>query len=241
VSFGSQKKIYKKLCEKGYFPSHVAEVGVYHPETSNIYDYIVSGVKTMLVEPDLESIKLIEEHFSALDNVTLYPYAVFNRDGEISLIQCGASSFVGELEMAPTIVNDNYEVDVKDSISVYAKQFSELDPGDIDLISIDIEGSDWFVLSDMVSHPAIISIETHGAIYINPYLSDIKEWMNKHGYTLWYKDRSDSVYVDPSLISLNGYDKVELYLYDIYLKIRRFKKIIKSKFISRNKPSIHCH
>jgi FkbM family methyltransferase len=229
MNFESQKKIYRKLSKKGFMPKHVAEVGVYHPETSNIYDYIIKGIKTTLVEPDPQSIELIKQHFSGMDNVTLYPYAVFDRNGEISLIQRNASTFIGELDIAPAIVNDNYQVDAKDSITVTAKKFSELDSGDIDLISIDIEGSEWFVISDMVSRPQVISIETHGAIYVNPYFNKIQQWMRDNGYKLWYQDKSDSIYVNDSVIQLNALDKLLFILYKVYLNIRRQKKILKSK------------
>ncbi len=210
-------------------PTHVAEVGVYHPETSNIYDYIIGGVKTTLVEPDPESIKLIKEHFAERNNVILYPYAIFNRSGKINLIQRAASTFIGDLETSPAIINDNYQLDLKDSISVESKKFSEIDKGDIDLISIDIEGSEWFVISDMVSRPSVISIETHGGIYINPYLDKIEGWMKENGYKLWYQDKSDSVYIKPSVVALNVGDKFKLYLYKVYLKIRKAKKIAKYK------------
>jgi len=232
MNFKSQKKIYRKLSSKSFIPEHVAEVGVYHPETSNIYDYIISGIKTMLVEPDPKSIELIKQHFSGMNNITLHPYAVFDRSGEISLIQRDASTFIGELEVSPAIVNDNYVLDAKDSITVNARKFSELDPGDIDLISIDIEGSEWFVIQDMVSHPSVISVETHGAMYENPYKNEIENWLRENDYILWYKDKSDSVYVDPKIINLNFYDNLMLYAYNLYLRIRKLKKKIKARLKS---------
>ena len=45
------KTICRKLNNKGFAPQHAAEVGVYHPETSNIYDYLVDGTRCTLVEP----------------------------------------------------------------------------------------------------------------------------------------------------------------------------------------------
>jgi hypothetical protein len=57
--------------------------------------------------------------------------------------------------------------------------FDRLDDGSIDLISIDTEGSEWFVLKYITSRPDVISIETHGAAYTNPYLDEIQRWMRE--------------------------------------------------------------
>ena len=43
--------LYRRLKAKGLRPSHVAEIGVWHPQTSNIYQYIQDGIRTTLVEP----------------------------------------------------------------------------------------------------------------------------------------------------------------------------------------------
>ncbi len=53
------KKIYKKIKEKALTISHVCEVGVYLPYSSNIIDFINEGIPTTLVEPDPASIEAI--------------------------------------------------------------------------------------------------------------------------------------------------------------------------------------
>ena len=57
----SNSMLCQKVDAKGFNPSHVAENGVWHPNTSNIYKYIQDGVRTALVEPDPESIRLIKK------------------------------------------------------------------------------------------------------------------------------------------------------------------------------------
>ena len=56
-----KKIIFNELSKKGFQPTHVAEVGVYLPETSNVYDYIKLGIKCTLVEPDPKSVNLIND------------------------------------------------------------------------------------------------------------------------------------------------------------------------------------
>ena len=44
----------------------------------------------------------------------------------------------------------------------------------IDLLSVDTEGCEWFVLQTLRSRPAVISIETHGGLYLNPHRDEIE-------------------------------------------------------------------
>ncbi|MBN4080619.1 FkbM family methyltransferase [Beggiatoa alba] len=229
LNFRNKKKIFRVIKNKEFTPIHVAEVGVYKPETSNIYDFILNKIKATLVEPDKLSIKLIEECFKGYDNVTLHPYAIYEKSGEIELVQRNASTFISELDTSPAIINDEYTLDKADTFVVEAKTFDEIDDGSIDLLSIDIEGGEWYVIKNLVSRPAVISVETHGAIYINPFITEIKAWMENNNYKVLYKDRSDTVFVDPKQISLSITDKIKLYIYEVYLALRRYRKIVKKR------------
>ena len=82
----------------------------------------------------------------------------------------------------------------------------------------------------MLSRPDVISIETHGGYYINPYIKEIKKWMNKYNYKLWFKDNSDSVYVKNDTIDIKLYEILNLYLKDIHLFFRQYIKGIKLFF-----------
>lgn len=118
-----RKSLFVRLQERHFSPAHVAEVGVYKPQTSNIYEFITAGIRTTLVEPDPNSIRQIKEHFSGRKNITLHEVAVFDRNGEIELIQREASTFVSELKNSPAISNDNYQVSAGDKFVVKAVTF----------------------------------------------------------------------------------------------------------------------
>ncbi len=223
----TEKQIFKKLQKKKFIAAHVAEVGVYHPETSNIYDYIKRGIKSTLVEPDPHSIKLIGEHFPNQHNITLYPVALYDFNGKVTLSQRAASTFVSTLTTSPALVNDDYQVNKDDLFEVEAMTFDKIDGGDIDLLSIDIEGSEWFVIKHMKSRPTVISLETHGGIYLNPHLDQILDWMKKNGYVIWYKDNSDTVFIDPNEIRLDWTDQVRLLWTNFRLSLRRTRKRLK--------------
>jgi len=219
------KTLYRKLEQKGYRPNHVAEVGVWVPETSNVFDYIEAGIRTTLVEPDPESIKRIEEKFGEKPNVKLHRVAAYDFEGQLDLSQRDASTFVSELESSPAIVNDGYVVSDDDKFTVNCTTFDTIDDGSIDLISIDTEGSEWFVIKYMSSRPDVISIETHGAAYTNPHIDDIRGWMSDNDYVVFYKDKSDSVYVRrDGKVGLTLSDRFGLAWRNAMLGLRRFRK-----------------
>ncbi|MFC2135952.1 FkbM family methyltransferase [Bacteroidota bacterium] len=227
----NQKKqlLYRKLFRKSFYPSHCAEVGVYHPETSNIRDYVKTGVKCTLVEPDPKSIQLIKEHYSDLSNVELHEVALFDYNGEIELVQRCASTFVKDLPSSPSIINDDYKISDNDKFTVECKTFDKIDDGSIDLLSVDIEGSEWFVIKHMVSRPTVISLETHGASYINPYWNEIINWVDSNNYVIWYKTGSDTVFVQNGKIKITFFDRSLLRFKDFRLHLRKQRKDLLKK------------
>ena len=52
MNLKTNNELYEKCNSKDLFIKHVCEVGVYLPQTSNILNFILDGVKTTLVEPD---------------------------------------------------------------------------------------------------------------------------------------------------------------------------------------------
>ena len=109
------------------------------------------------------------------------------------------------------------------------KRFDEIDDGTIDLLSVDVEGSEWYVIKNLVSRPAVISVETHGALYSNPNLEKITGWMKNNDYIIWYKDRSDTVYVKKGMFNITIMDKIKYLAHEVYLKFRTYKKLLKKK------------
>lgn len=228
----SDSLLCKKLSKKGFIPEHVAEVGVYSPKTSNIYDYIIQGVKCTLVEPNPKSIKLIKEHFSNYKNITLHEFAVYDYNGKINLVQRNASTFISELNESPAIVNDSYKINDDDKFVVETKRFDEIDDGGIDVLSADVEGSEWYIIKHMISRPGIVSLETHGGVYVNPFIGQINNWMKNNNYEVWYKTKSDTVFVKKGSVKIGFYDKLKLGVMCFYLFMRKLRKKIKRKLFS---------
>jgi len=216
--------LYQKVSKKNFTPKHVAEVGVWHPNSSNVYLYIQDDIKTTLIEPDPESINLIKSEFINKNNVTLHEVALCDFNGQVDLYKRQSSTFVSLLPSSPAMVNDNADLQKTDKFTAEATLFSNIDDGAIDLISIDTEGSEWFVIKNMVSRPAVISIETHGGVYTNPYLNELLNWMQENNYVIWYKDKSDSVFVLQNTIPIALTDKINLLLTNLKISLKFVKK-----------------
>jgi FkbM family methyltransferase len=187
--------LYLKCREINLEIKNVCEVGVFLPHTSNILGFINDGCSSILVEPDPVCISAINEFFKDKTNVKLMPFAIFDPPGNIELYRTNASTFVSTLETTPALINDKYKPNDKDKFTAVAKRFNEIDNGELDLISIDVEGAEWFVIKDIISKPKIISTEMRAKNYLNPYFDKINEWMESNGYRPWYEYDSDVVFI----------------------------------------------
>jgi FkbM family methyltransferase len=204
--------LYTKCKEINFTPTHVAEVGVYLPETSNILGFIKDGIKTTLVEPDPNCIEKIILYFDGMKNVSLYPYAIYTENTTIDLYRSNASTFVSTLESSPALVNDKYIPKEEDKFTVEAIVFDKIDDKTIDLLSIDTEGCEWFILQNLLSKPKVISIETHGKKYRNPFIKDIQKWINQNNYKIWYQDKSDTILYKSGFLKPSLRDKISLFV-----------------------------
>lgn len=229
MNFKKNKEIFRKVKEKNIEIQCVCEVGVYLPETSNIIDFIAEGRKTILVEPNPPAIEAIKSYFKDFSNITLYPFAIYKHNGKLVLSNAEASTFVSELPASPALINDKYKPDSTKNVEVDCRLFSEIDEGDIDLLSVDTEGCEWYVLETMKSRPKILSIETHGKFYVNPFIENLNQWIISNGYKEWYKDKSDTVFFKIGTFNLSLIEKIQLFSMNFYIKMRRAKRIFYNK------------
>jgi FkbM family methyltransferase len=225
----ASRKIYKKIKERNIVIGHAAEVGVYVPETSNVIDFINDNVRTTLVEADPAINEKIKEFFKG-KNIQLFPVAVWDREGTIRLSKANASTFVSELKSSPAIENDKYVVREEDSFEVPCVRFSEIDDGTIDFLSVDIEGSEWYVIKYLKSRPKVLSIETHGKYYTNPFIKEINEWTKANRYKTWYKDGSDTVFIREELFRPSAADSLTTKLTELKIRWKKLKGRIKGRY-----------
>jgi hypothetical protein len=226
-------RLYRRVTARGFTPRHVAEVGVSLPATSNIRDWIVSGVRATLVEADPLMVERIRTHFSGCANLTVHAVAACDFEGTVELCRVGPSTFVRG-QSSPAAVNDGYRECEADTFTAPARLFSRLDDGSVELLSVDVEGVEWWVIRHLVSRPAVISVETHGAAYVNPHLRQIQEWMASNAYTRWYMDGADTVYVvRGGPIRVTPIDRVCLALRATAVVLRRWRKRLPARRAGR--------
>jgi len=218
------KKIYQAVKLKNIDIAHACEVGVYLPQTSNVIDFIAENVKTTLVEADPNIVEKIKSYFEGKNNIEIVPVAVWDTNGTLKFSKAQSSTFATEIGKSPAVVNDKFKVEEHETFEVPCKVFSEIDTGDIDLLSVDTEGCEWYVIKHLKSKPKVISIETHGKFYVNPFIKEIEAWMQEHEYVMWYKDNSDTVFVKKEIYSPTSFDKLALWWREFRVGARRLKK-----------------
>ena len=225
--------LHRRVQAKGFVPAHVGEVGVHLPAQSNVYAWITSGVRATLVEADPVTVREIHAHFGARPSLTVHAVAACDFRGDVELRRAGPSTFIRGLN-SPAVVNDGCDDGEGDVFHAPARLFSEIDDGTLDLLSIDVEGAEWFVIKHLKSRPAVLSVETHGARYVNPHRAEIESWTRANGYVVWYLDGTDTVYVLPDRIRLTVLDRARSRWKSCAVALRRWRKRITSP---RARPS----
>ena len=146
----------------------------------------------------------------------------------INIIACGVIYICNRITPHPGPYKRwLYYKNNENNFNVECKVFSDIDDGTIDLLSIDIEGGEWYVLKHVVSKPKVISIETHGKFYTNPFLAQIQHWLQNNNYTEWYKDKSDTVYVQHGLFTITIADIILLHFQNIVTSIIKLKRFLR--------------
>lgn len=188
----------KRLLQKnGISVSRCAEVGVLSFNVSSVREFIETGISCDLYEAVPDFCDSIEKAIAQFPNARLVRGAVSDYNGTMVLCMAGPSTFSATLDSTPAINHDGFRKDgegVK-KLEVECRDFADLDPGDYDLVTMDIEGGEFSVLSRMRSRPRVLAIETQSRDYVNPQLGAISDWLVREGYKVWFRNDTDTVFV----------------------------------------------
>ncbi len=147
-------------------------------------------------EPNPRYYKEVLDAAGARPNVEMFNVAIGDIDGKMKLYDEGTSS---SLEGVASPVAQHWKLDPnsKPFFEVDVRRFSAFDKGDIDILRVDTEGSEYACLKHMISRPQQIVVETYNdlATYINPYLYEICQWAESNGYRRDAVADSDFIYV----------------------------------------------
>ena len=201
---------------------HVCEVGVYVPKDSKILGLALKGLRCTFVEPEAGAFSQLVEAAGHLKNVCLVNAAIAQVEGSVTLVKAGASSFLQGIE-SPAIVNDGLTEESARTEQVRAVTFDTIDDGSIDYLRVDTEGSEWYVIENLVSRPDVIVLELFGKRYLNPHSKQLRRWLKEHDYLPVLMDRSDVVFFKKGSVNPSLSDRIRyrVRLLRVYLRLAR--------------------
>jgi FkbM family methyltransferase len=167
----------------------IYEIGVGEPNVCRTTGYQYGDFRgteheCVLFEPNPDTFFKNREQVRGHANYKIYNCAVGGETKPITFFLAGDSSFVEGIK-SPEV---NHKPDCESFLSkvdVIMVDMESIDPGDIDILLLDCEGSEFNVLKNMKSRPSkiLIEMESKGVGYINPFFNEIIEWMNINNYT----------------------------------------------------------
>jgi len=172
------------------WPKRVAEVGVCLPQMAETICFIQDpAVEVELFEPQPEAVVLLREAFRNYQNVTIREIAITDTDGMFTMKR--EHSKYGEHCADGGACIDSPEITWttprEETFAVVGRRFHHFDDGTFDLVKIDTEGSDWFVIKHMMSRPKLFIFESYIRPMRNPFEREIDEWAAAHGYKEIYE------------------------------------------------------
>lgn len=184
----------------GFTPHKAAEIGVYSVGSSVLRPYFGSSTECHLYEAIPQFCQQIRLDTRAYGNVSLHEMALADHNGTLALYLAGSSTFSTTQKNSPAIDHDAFQKEGADVLTVECRDFAEVDPGDFDFVSIDVEGGEFAILNRMKSRPKFVSIETQARDYINPKLGSITDWMVENSYKVWMWNDTDTVFCQSPLV-----------------------------------------
>jgi FkbM family methyltransferase len=172
-------------------PRVIWEVGANHPNQVHVAPLIPAAGRVDLFEPHPYFAGELRKAFAAQSKVTIHEIALSDQSGPRVLRDDGCSSYLDGVASPRASVG----VPPGGTVGVLCRTVDYYDRGDIDLLAIDTEGSEWPVIQGLISRPRLICVEMGWQHYRNPHADEIRAWMAAQGYRLTETDGQDEVYV----------------------------------------------
>lgn len=160
-------------------------------EVSSFHNFLTENHRLDILEPIPRNIENIKRVYGGWSNVTIHPVAVWKYSGKIRMYNLGILSYVEGVE-SPATSGFGYIPKESDLIEVDAITFDQFDDGTIDMLDLDMEGSEWFAIQKMISRPRVIVIETGN--HDHPNMIEINSWMQENSYAEFGHQDGNSFY-----------------------------------------------
>lgn len=172
-------------------PKVVWEVGANHPNQVHVAPLIGDAERVELFEPHPYYAEELRKFFGTGGKVTVHEVALSDQRGPRLLRDDGCSSYLDGVASPRASVGN----EPSNKVTVICRTVDYYDRGDIELLAIDTEGSEWHVIKGLVSRPWLICVEMGWQHYRNPYAEEIRNWMGLQGYRMVETDGQDEVFV----------------------------------------------
>lgn len=176
----------------GIVPRRVCEIATGHPANTYMLEYMEAGIPTLLIEPQRALYEEIMAHFGTRPNVEVLQKLITEDGRYRRMVRPMVTNDAVQASFVEGVYAPIVHYSPKDVVSSASGDWCMgadcctmlmIDPGDIDVLNLDAEGSEWTVLSTMVSRPKLIHVEVYGAYgYVNPDLHKIETWAAFNGY-----------------------------------------------------------
>jgi len=163
----------------------IFEIGVGEYWQCRTLQYKNTDVECFLFEPNPESFQEIQQNLSEFKNFKIFNFALGSESKTVNFFLSKGSSFIEGVK-SPEIMHDSKSEEKLRKVKVEVKNIKEFDRGDIDVLLLDVEGSEFDIIKSLISRPKDIIVEMYsfGVKYKNPYFDEIMEWMNKNNYSI---------------------------------------------------------
>lgn len=158
---------------------HLVEIGC--RGVSSLHNFIPDADRLEIIEPVPANIEAIRLNYGDEPKVQLHPVAVWHTPGTITMHNLGALSYVEGITQPPAVIGFGYQKDEALMIDVAAVTFDMIDDGTIDMLDLDMEGSEYYALARMISRPEVIIVELDS----NQFRDEIWAWMNDNNYRMF--------------------------------------------------------
>jgi FkbM family methyltransferase len=172
-------------------PKVIWEVGANHPNQVHVAPLIGDAERVELFEPHPYYAGELRKFFGTGGKVTVHEVALGDQNGPRLLRDDGCSSYLDGTSSPRASVG----IPPGGTVSVLCRTVDHYDRGDVELLAIDTEGSEWHVIGNLISRPWLICVEMGWQHYHNPHADQIRNWMALQGYRMVETDGQDEVYV----------------------------------------------
>lgn len=135
-----------------------------------------SSEKMIFIEPNPKLARAARKH---------WPWAEIHQVGigpveeSRNLRILHGQSYIKGIKWAPVFSTNPKKARRGKKVAVKMVRFSSIDDGRIDVLNLDMEGSEWYVLMDLASRPMLIQIELYKR---NGYYREICSWLKRNDY-----------------------------------------------------------